>query len=641
MNRRWRLLQGTCLILILPLVAACGASREATAPVVGTVVVESRTTVTPVIRTAVPTRVLPTGTPTPTSTPVPVPTPVGRVAHIADLLAQGEVEVETRGAGIDELELDIRSLVDEALNVEIPAGTYFVAHSASVQNMVVRQTEFVHLADNDWVDVLLDVACANLERDAPASEDTFTITRSPHQGVLTLLMPVLEAAGVAYDVQQAAVWIVTDNAEYEALGTLVGGFAFSRSRVIGFDDAARAMQIVDRAGIDITRRAIWRDRQMIAVGTEDESLAAWIRDREQGRPAQAIEIGGGARAMLVHGFGILDFAFSPDGRRIATSACTGGAPDDCTAAQIQFWDADSFEPLYASTESPTWHHRPEFSPDGSLLASATCVTQEDLDCVESEIWLWDVTSGEVAQVLAGHDERIYDLAFSPDGQLLAAKTCAARENRRCLQSAIWIWDVATAAVARTLSGFVYQVHTMQFSPDGRWLVSPACVVEDEDAVCLASEIWFWDAATGGVGQRLWPDGRWVWSLAFTGDGRFLPAIGSDAVDEGWKYYLQVWDLELGEVAGYTDLPDDWQWCRELSVPSEGAEVAAATCRWDDEGNVIETEIRLWDLRTGETIASSPVLAHAVSELALSPDGQTVATLDQFGTGGLLLWDAPR
>ncbi|MGD8815267.1 MAG: hypothetical protein PVI78_12415, partial [Anaerolineales bacterium] len=86
----------------------------------------------------------------------------------------------------------------------------------------------------------------------------------------------------SYDVQQAAIWIITDNADYGDLGILVRSTSITGigSRVIGYEDAARAMQLVDDAGIDITSLAIWEDRDAIAEGVEDTALADWIRARE-------------------------------------------------------------------------------------------------------------------------------------------------------------------------------------------------------------------------------------------------------------------------------------------------------------------------------------------------------------------------
>ncbi len=76
--------------------------------------------------------------------------------------------------------------------------------------------------------------------------------------------------------RQAAVWIVTDNADYADLGILVRN---SGSRAIDASDTARAMRLCDEAGIDVKRKAIWRDRKQIAAEVSEPDLKGWL---EQG-----------------------------------------------------------------------------------------------------------------------------------------------------------------------------------------------------------------------------------------------------------------------------------------------------------------------------------------------------------------------
>lgn len=222
---------------------------------------------------------LPPPTAVPSSTAAPSPTsgppPKERQGHIADLLAEGSIAVDAKGRGIDELDLNIENLTDELLDVEIPAGTYFVASSGGVQNMVVRESRVVEVDPDDLLDLLLDAACANMERDVPTNEEGFSVQRQGSSN-LARLMPVIEEAGAGYIVAQAAVWIVTDNASYADLGTLVSGFA--QTRVIHEDEAAQAMRLVDQAGLNITGYSIWADRNIIASGASPE-LAEWLRAR--------------------------------------------------------------------------------------------------------------------------------------------------------------------------------------------------------------------------------------------------------------------------------------------------------------------------------------------------------------------------
>ena len=225
--------------------------------------------------------------PTPTIDPASIP----REGNIVDLISANEIEVKPRGAGIDELEIEIRRLVEELLEVEISVGTYFLSHSGAVQNMVVRAPANILLETDAWLEVTVEVACANMLREVPFSKDSFDIVRAPDQSELQTLMEFLEGADdlgwkyTEFDVIQAAVWIVTDDANFEDLGTLVGSYTTlgPQTRSIDEDETARAMFLVDEADIDITDKEIWLDRNRIANGVLDTSLADWIREREEGK----------------------------------------------------------------------------------------------------------------------------------------------------------------------------------------------------------------------------------------------------------------------------------------------------------------------------------------------------------------------
>jgi WD40 repeat protein len=67
-------------------------------------------------------------------------------------------------------------------------------------------------------------------------------------------------------------------------------------------------------------------------------------------------------------------------------------------------------------------------------------------------------------ILSGHRDRVYSVAFSRFGGLLAT---ASRDHD------VRIWDVATGRQVARLQGANTAVHDAQFSPDGRWLVTAA------------------------------------------------------------------------------------------------------------------------------------------------------------------------
>jgi hypothetical protein len=200
---------------------------------------------------------------------------------IVDLLKEKKIEVQATGSGIEQVSVRIRKLVPYSLTVRIPVGSFFVSANSSAQNMVTTAESRIRLTSNEWTSASPDAACANRPRDIPGGDDTFTVQRSPNQAELARLMPVLDKARVDTETRQAAVWIVTDNADFSDLGILVASqFGFGGSRVINEQETARAMKICDEAGIDITRKAIWRDRQKIISGLEDAELKAWLEQKK-------------------------------------------------------------------------------------------------------------------------------------------------------------------------------------------------------------------------------------------------------------------------------------------------------------------------------------------------------------------------
>jgi hypothetical protein len=198
--------------------------------------------------------------------------------NLADLVGQAKAAYTLSSGAINELGLDIQNTTDQPLQIEVPAGTYFVNKDPAFQNMVVLQPASLSVPANGKAEVVLAVACASLHRNEPTKENSFVIQAAPQPPELAALISKLNSAGVEFPVEQAAVWIVTDNATYDELGMLVKDSRFGAS-IIDEAEAARAMMLVDAAGLDIKQYAIWADRYQLLGKVTDPEVGAWLSDQ--------------------------------------------------------------------------------------------------------------------------------------------------------------------------------------------------------------------------------------------------------------------------------------------------------------------------------------------------------------------------
>jgi predicted Ser/Thr protein kinase len=179
------------------------------------------------------------------------------------------------------------------------------------------------------------------------------------------------------------------------------------------------------------------DGRLLATADDDQTVSLWD---VAGRTPR-VNLAG-------HTGAITDVAISPDGRLVAT------ASEDETA---RLWDVVSGRQTAvlgghnASVGGVDFHH------GGRLLAS----------CASWGVLLWDIPSGRRRDVLDGH-ENLWNVAFSPDGTLLAAADAGAGETG----ASVILWD--TEDIGRrtaTLGGHESPINDVAFSPDGRLLAT--------------------------------------------------------------------------------------------------------------------------------------------------------------------------
>jgi WD40 repeat protein len=82
------------------------------------------------------------------------------------------------------------------------------------------------------------------------------------------------------------------------------------------------------------------------------------------------------------------------------------------------------------------------------------------------------THQQIGQSLLGHPAEVSGLSFSPDGTILASSGFGALSGNQYDPGPVILWDVATGQpIGMPLIDHQSGVWTVDFSPDGQWLVS--------------------------------------------------------------------------------------------------------------------------------------------------------------------------
>lgn len=280
--------------------------------------------------------------------------------------------------------------------------------------------------------------------------------------------------------------------------------------------------------------------------------------------------------------------------------------------KIFLWDTESHSQIGKTLIDTDYFgtRKIVFSHDGQWLATASNDT----------VFLWDTKNYQVRKLKSESFGEIATIAFSPDGKLLAIAG---------LSPYMFLLDVAEFRVTGTpmqISNWSDRVNSLEFSPDGSILASG----DDSNNIIL------WDVKTQKPKSLLLTDNTSsfaegifyiVEGLSFFADGEGLTAMSSSSD----SLIVNRWRIgNSPEIETFMS----------IQIPLSISGYGTATVAFSPNGNAFATEssngtgIALWDLqRYGFT-------RHSILGEVLASNRETLATIYSSKTieKEIILWD---
>lgn len=229
-----------------------------------------------------------------------------------------------------------------------------------------------------------------------------------------------------------------------------------------------------------------------------------------------------------------------------------------------------------------------FSPDGNYLAAAAGGSE-----TPGRVTLWDLGSRQPRWSL-NQQLGFTSVAFAPDGRSIAAGN---------YDHTARLIDATTGHIRLVYRGHGAGVNSVSFSPDGRRLATAG----------LDKLVKIWDTLSGDEQISLAGHDEMAITVAFAPDGRHVASAGRDRK-------ALLWDLQAQRIirvfAGHTS------WIQQVVFSRDGRTLATAS---------YDSTARVWDVDTGRLWCKLEGAAGDVPGVAFLADASEIATASRDKT----------